>query len=68
MSFEDLGLDHRGFRTDLGDVPYGIYGREWMSKVPWVALAVGGLAVGLHYINQRRAEVQDQQSREGKEE
>jgi hypothetical protein len=29
---------------------------------------VGGLAVGLHYINQRRAEVQSQQSQEGKEE
>jgi hypothetical protein len=48
-------------------VPYGIYGREWMSKVPWVALGVGGLAVGLFYINKRRAEVQDQKSREGKE-
>jgi formate dehydrogenase iron-sulfur subunit len=68
VSFEELGLDRRGFRTDLGNVPYGMYGREWMSKVPWVALTVGGLAVGLHYINQRRAEVQSQQSQEGKEE
>ena len=67
VSFEALELDHRGFRTDLGNVPYGIYGREWMSKVPWVALGVGGLAVGLHYLNQRRAEVQDQKSQEGKE-
>jgi hypothetical protein len=67
VSFEALGLDRRGFRTDLGNVPYGIYGREWMSKVPWVALGVGGLAVGLHYMNQRRAEVQDQKSQEGKE-
>ena len=67
VSFEALGLDHRGFRTDLGNVPYGIYGREWMSKVPFVALGVGGLAVGLFYINKRRAEVQDQKSREGKE-
>ena len=67
VSFEALGLDHRGFRTDLGNVPYGIYGREWMSKVPFVALGVGGLAVGLHYINKRRAEVQDQKSQEGKE-
>ena len=67
VSFEALGLDHRGFRTDLGNVPYGIYGREWMSKVPWIALSVGGLAVGLHYLNQRRAEVQDQKSQEGKE-
>jgi formate dehydrogenase iron-sulfur subunit len=56
-SFETLGLDHRGFRTDLGTVPYGLYGRAWMSKVPWVGLAVGGLAVGLHYLNQRRATV-----------
>ena len=50
------GPDHRGFRTDLGDTsPRACYGREWMSKVPYVAVAVGGLAVGLHYLNQRRA-------------
>jgi formate dehydrogenase iron-sulfur subunit len=67
VSFEALELDHRGFRTDLGNVPYGIYGREWMSKVPFVALTVGGLAVGLHYINQRRAAVQDQKSQQDKE-
>jgi formate dehydrogenase iron-sulfur subunit len=60
VSFEELGLHHRGFRTDLGNVPYGLYGREWMSKVPWIALTVGGLAVGLHYFNQRRAEVKAQ--------
>jgi hypothetical protein len=35
--------------------------------VPFVALGVGGLAVGLFYINKRRAEVQDQKSQEGKE-
>jgi formate dehydrogenase iron-sulfur subunit len=57
VSFEELGLNHQGFRTDLGTVPYGIYGREWMSKVPWVGLTVGGLAVGLHYLNVRRAQV-----------
>ncbi len=57
-SFEDLGLNHRGFRTDLGEVPYGMYGREWMSKVPYVALTVGGLAVGLHYLNKRLSAVQ----------
>ncbi len=68
VSFETLRVNHVGFRTDLGVTPYGIYGREWMSKVPWVALTVGGLAVGLHYINQRRAEVQGQKSPEGKEE
>ncbi len=64
VSLEELGLDKRGFRTDLGDVPQGIYGREWMSKVPWVALAVGGLAVGLHYLNKRRAEVETQEHKE----
>ncbi len=57
VSFEELGLTNRGFRTDLGDIPQGVYGREWMSKVPFVAMAVGGLAVGLHYLNKRRAEV-----------
>ncbi len=68
VSFQELGLEHRGFRSDLGDIPYGIYGREWMSKVPWIALGVGGLAVGIHYMNKRRAEVQEHESREGKEE
>ena len=61
VSFTELELDHRGFRTDLGNVPYGLYGREWMSKVPWVALTVGGLAVGIHYLNQRRAAVKAQE-------
>jgi formate dehydrogenase iron-sulfur subunit len=65
LSFEELGLQHQGFRTDLGEVPQGLFGREWMSKVPWVALAVGGLAVGLHYLNQRRAEVGAQEDKEG---
>ncbi len=58
VSFEAMELDHRGFRTDLGATPQGLYGREWMSKVPWVALGVGGLCVGLYYLNQRRAEIQ----------
>ena len=57
LSFEQLGLNHQGFRTDLGDYPHGLHGREWMAKVPWVALTVGGLSVGLYYINKRRGEV-----------
>jgi len=56
-SFEVLGLNHRGFRTDLGDTPQGVYGREWMGKVPLVALGVGGLTLGLYALNRRRAEV-----------
>jgi len=63
-SFETLGLEHRGFRTDLGDVPQGMYGREWMAKVPWVAVAVGGLCTGLYYLNKRRDEVQTRQGKE----
>ncbi len=64
VSFETMGLNRQGFRTDLGDYPHGLYGREWMAKVPWVALSVGGLAVGLHYLNKRRAEVQAQEHKE----
>ena len=64
MPFEELGLTQQGFRTDLGDTPQGLRGREWMSKVPYVAVAVGGLAVGLHYLNQRRAEVQAEERKE----
>ena len=64
VSFEELGLHKVGFRTDLGDIPQGIYGREWMSKVPFVGVAVGGLAVGLHYLHKRRAEIQAQETKE----
>jgi formate dehydrogenase iron-sulfur subunit len=70
LSFEALGLDHRGFRTDLGETPQGIYGREWMAKVPYVALAVGGLTLGLYSLNKRRAEVaarESQNPQSGKE-
>ncbi|MDI6853933.1 MAG: 4Fe-4S dicluster domain-containing protein [Deltaproteobacteria bacterium] len=63
-SFDNIGINHLGFRTDLGDYPHGLYGREWMSKVPWVALTVGSLAVGLHYLNKRRAQVQSQEHKE----
>jgi formate dehydrogenase iron-sulfur subunit len=65
VSLDQLGLNQRGFRTDLGNVPQGLYGREWMAKVPWVALTMGGLCVGLHYLNKRRAEVQAQEKKEG---
>jgi formate dehydrogenase iron-sulfur subunit len=64
VSFESLKLEHRGFRTDLGNQPQGLRGREWMSKVPYVAVAVGGLAVGLHYFNKRRAEVRGEKRQE----
>jgi len=64
-SFETLGLHHQGFRPDLGDYPHGLHGREWMAKVPWVALTVGGLCTGLYFYNKRRGEVQDHDKREG---
>jgi formate dehydrogenase iron-sulfur subunit len=63
-SFETLGLEHRGFRTDLGDYPQGLHGRAWMAKVPWVAVAVGGLCTGLYYFNKRRGEVQAHSGKE----
>ena len=64
LSFEELGLTQVGFRTDLGDAPQGLRGREWVSKVPLVAVAVGGLAVGLHYFNQRRAAIEAKEPKE----
>ena len=62
--FEALELDHRGFRTDLGETPQGIHGREWMARVPFVALAMGGLTLGLYTLNKRRAEVAALKSQE----
>ena len=67
LSFEALELNHRGFRTDLGDTPQGVAGREWMAKVPFVALAMGGLTLGLYSLNKRRAEVAAQESQEPKQ-
>jgi formate dehydrogenase iron-sulfur subunit len=64
LPLEELGLTRVGFRTDLGDTPQGMYGRQWMSKVPFVALAVGGLAVGLHYLHHRRGEVKAEERQE----
>jgi hypothetical protein len=68
--FEALELDHRGFRTDLGEIPQGVHGREWMARVPFVALAMGSLTLGLYTLNKRRAEVaakESQQKQETKE-
>ncbi len=64
LSFEELGLTQVGFRTDLGDAPQGLRGREWMSNVPLVAVAVGGLAVGLYYFNHRRAAIEAKEPKE----
>jgi hypothetical protein len=58
VSFEELGLTREGFRADLGDRPQAVRSQEWMSRVPLVAAAVGGLAVGLHYLHQRRGQIQ----------
>jgi hypothetical protein len=35
-----------------------------MSKVPYVGVAVGALAVGLHYFHKRRAEIQAAERKE----
>ena len=44
--------------------PQGVHGREWMAKVPFVALAMGGLTLGLYTLNKRRAEVAALKSQE----
>ncbi len=64
VPFEALGLAAEGFRNDLGDEPHGRYTREWMSKVPWLTVGVGGLALGLYHLNQRRGEVADAERKE----
>jgi formate dehydrogenase iron-sulfur subunit len=64
VSFAQMGLEEEGFRTDLGEYPFGHRGKEWMSGVPWVAAAAGGLSLGLYYLNQRRAKVEQQEGKE----
>jgi formate dehydrogenase iron-sulfur subunit len=65
VSFDRMGLEEEGFRTDLSDLPYGRAGKVWMAGVPWVAAAAGGLSLGLYYLNQRRARVEQQEGKEG---
>ena len=65
VPLELLGLAGEGFRGDLGDEPQGRLTREWMSKVPWLTVGVGGLALGLYHLNQRRAAVQEDERKEG---
>jgi formate dehydrogenase iron-sulfur subunit len=64
VPFEQLGLDRKGFRTDLGEVPHAQYGQEWMAKVPWLAATVGAVSLALYRLNQRRAEVEKQDGKE----
>jgi formate dehydrogenase iron-sulfur subunit len=65
VPFDALGLQAEGFRTDLGDVPHGRAGREWMAKVPWIAAAVGGVSLALYRHNLRRGEVEAREGKEG---
>jgi formate dehydrogenase iron-sulfur subunit len=65
VPFEALALAAEGFRTDLGEEPHGRATREWMAKVPWLGLTVGGLALGLYHLNQRASAVQDEERKEG---
>ena len=65
MPFEALGILHQAFRSDIGDSPHGRPGREWNAKVPWIAVGVGGVAVGLYQLNKRRAEVKAKEGKEG---
>ncbi len=67
LPFEQLGLDRQGFRTDLGDVSPARRGEAWVARVPWVAVSVGALSLGLFHLNQRRAEVDEREGRSGKE-
>ncbi len=63
VPFQELGLQHRGFRTDLGDSAVGQASQAWMSGVPWVAVAVGALSTGLYHLNQRRDQVKKQEEK-----
>ena len=65
LTFDELGLARQGFRTDLGDEPHGRHGREWMSRVPWIATSVGCLSLGLYQLNQRKADVRKKEGKEG---
>ncbi len=65
--FEELGVDHPGFRGDIGDRPHGRAGQQWNQKVPLVAAGVGGLALALYQLNKRRAEVDAAEGTEGTE-
>jgi formate dehydrogenase iron-sulfur subunit len=61
LPFDQMGMAEEGFRTDLGNQPFGRRSQQWMAGVPLVAVAVGGLSLGLFWINQRRAKLEHQE-------
>ncbi len=65
LPFEQLGILHPAFRSDMGDAPHARSGEQWNAGVPWVAATVGVLAVGLYELNKRRADVQAKEGKEG---
>jgi formate dehydrogenase iron-sulfur subunit len=64
IPLQELGLENRGFRTDLGEASLGQGTQAWMSKVPWIAVAAGVVSAGLFQLNRRRDEVKKQEGRE----
>jgi len=64
LPIEALGLEGEGFRTDLGTVAQARASQEWMAGVPALSLTVGGLALGLYHLNQRKEEVAKQEGKE----
>jgi formate dehydrogenase iron-sulfur subunit len=65
LPIEALDLAQDGFRTDLGNVAQARASQEWMANVPTLSLAVGGLALGLYHLNQRKADVAKDEGKEG---
>jgi formate dehydrogenase iron-sulfur subunit len=61
LPIEALGLEKEGFPTNLGEVAQARASRRWVGNVPALALAVGGVALGLYHYNQRRAEIEDKE-------
>ena len=65
IPFEALGMEADGFRADLGTLPYGRASEQWMAGVPLVALTMGGLALGLYSLNQRKSDVEQAEGKGG---
>jgi len=55
----NVSFDHLGFRINLGERPYPEYTNVALGGVPPAVLGVGAVLGGVHWMLQRRTEVEE---------
>jgi formate dehydrogenase iron-sulfur subunit len=65
LYISDIALDFLAFKPELGDKPLPDLTWAALSKVPPLALGMGGLMVGIHWIVNRRMRIAAEQAPPG---